>query len=123
MANERRIRAFSNPHADYYELTENFGTIIPKGAVFVDWKENGRSIGLVLCDREDGKKYSCPEEGIEGRIGGYVVLSFGFVESGTLVKVKDHIPTSEELALKTEIYNLEELLREKKALYQKLYCS
>lgn len=84
------IKAFSDPKYDYYELTQDLGGIVPKGAVFVhdtDDTENGSLAQgcLKLCWTPEGSVYYGDTGGV---IGGTVIFHASFIRSSLFQKVK-----------------------------------
>ena len=77
------IRAFSDERYDYYELMQDLGGIVPKGAIFIhdtDDTENGSITEgcLKLCWTPDGNVYLDRTNGI---CGGTVIFHAQFTKS------------------------------------------
>lgn len=84
------IRAFSDEKYDYYELTQDLGGIVPKGAIFVhdteDTKNGSIAEGcLKLCWTPDGNVYKGRTTGV---CGGTVIFHAQFTKSDMFRKVK-----------------------------------
>jgi len=84
------IRAFSDERYDYYELMQDLGGIVPKGAIFIhdtDDTENGSITEgcLKLCWTPDGNVYFDRTNGI---CGGTVIFHAQFTKSDMFRKVK-----------------------------------
>ena len=91
MSNVKGIRAFSDPKYDYYELMQDLGGIIPKGAIFVhdtDDTENGSTSEgcLKLCWTPDGNVYFGDKAGV---CGGTVIFHTEFTRSDMFKKVRN----------------------------------
>lgn len=83
------IRAFSDPRYEYYELTQDLGGILPRGAIFVhdtDDTVNGSPAEgcLKLCWTPDGNIYFGRNGGISG---GTVILHAEFRRTDLFQKV------------------------------------
>lgn len=83
------IRAFSLPQYDYYELLQDLGGIVPKGAIFVhdtdDIVNGSLAKGcLKLCWTPDGNIYNGAKTSI---CGGTVIFHAAFVDSNMFRKV------------------------------------
>jgi hypothetical protein len=85
------LRAFSDTHYNYYRLTQDLGTGLKKGAIFVhDPKDNVYgSVAegcLKLCWTPDGNCYK--GENNCGLCGGTVIFHYVFAESTLFEKVE-----------------------------------
>lgn len=83
------IRAFSLPQYDYYELLQDLGGVVPKGAIFVhdtDDDVNGSPAEgcLKLCWTPDGNVYYSSKTGV---CGGTVIFHAAFRNSDMFRRV------------------------------------
>ena len=95
------IRAFSDPQYDYYELQQDLGGVVPKGAIFYH-DENDDTYGsisegcLKLCWTPNGDTYRL--------CGGTIVLHASFTKSPMFKKVCSKVSEDELRELITPVY-------------------
>ncbi len=110
------IKAFSLPQYDYYELLQDLGGIVPKGAIFVhDTNDNVSGSPaegcLKLCWTPDGDVYLGTKGGV---CGGTVIFHAEFRKSDMFRKVKgtdSNIVEKAITCLENCISNLRELMK------------